>query len=139
MTLIFTGMLGIAIAQRIGANAARASLAVLFVLGIASVAYWRFTGDLSLYLTLQFGGIAALLVLLLATRKGDDPFPWWWIIGWYALAKLFEAADHAIWEATNGAVAGHALKHLAAAVSGAAAFAPLRASRAAPPPNAVGQ
>ena len=101
MTLVFAGMLGAAIAQRIGPNVARASLVVLFLLGIASIAYWRLAGDLSLYVTLQFGGVAALLVLLLATRRGDDPFPWWWIIGWYALAKLFEAADHAIWEATN--------------------------------------
>ncbi len=133
MTLVFTGVLGAAIAQRIGANVARVSLAVLFELGIASIAYWHLTGDLSLYLTLQFGGVAALLLLLLTTRSGDDPFPWWWIIGWYALAKLCEAADAAIWEATNGAIAGHALKHLAAAVAGAGAFRPLNAVRARSP------
>ena len=92
-------------------------------------AYLRFrlTGDLSLYVTLQFGGIATLLMLLVASRRGDDPFPWWWIVGWYALAKLVEAADQPIWEATNGAIAGHALKHLAAAAAGAATFRPLRA------------
>ncbi len=127
MTLVFAGMLGTAIAQRIGPSAAQASLVVLVLLGIASIAHWRLAGDLSLYLTLQFGGIAALLALLLATRRGDDPFPWWWIIAGYTLAKLFEAADHAIWEATRGALAGHALKHLAAAAAGAAVFRPLRA------------
>ena len=128
MTVVFAGMLGAAIAQRVGPGLARVSLPVLFLLGIASVAYWRQTGDLSLYVTLQFGGIATLLMLLVVSRRGDDPFPWWWIVGWYALAKLVEAADQPIWAATNGAIAGHALKHLAAAAAGAAAFRPLRAS-----------
>ena len=127
MTLVFTGVLGIAVAQRIGQNLARVALAILFELGVASVVYWRLSGDLSLYVTLQFGGVAALLLLLLSTRRGDDPFPWWWVIAWYALAKVAEAADHVIWEVTDGLLAGHMLKHLAAAVAGAAALSPLRA------------
>ena len=130
MTLVFAGVLGAAIAQRVGANFAWISLCFLIPLGIASVAYWRLAGDLSLYVTLQFGGLAALPVLLVASRRRDDPFPWWWIIGAYALAKLFEAADQTIWEATNGMIAGHALKHLAAAAAGIAAFRPLRAAAA---------
>ena len=127
MTLVFTGVLGAAIAQRIGQNVARVSLAVLFELGVASIVYWRMSGDLSLYLTLQFGGVAALLLLLLLTRQGNDPFPWWWVIAWYGLAKLAEAADDVIWQATGGFLAGHMLKHLAAALAGAAALVPLRA------------
>jgi hypothetical protein len=127
MTLVFTGVLGAAIAQRIGQNVARVSLAVLFELGVASIVYWRMSGDLSLYLTLQFGGVAALLLLLLLTRRGDDAFPWWWVIAWYGVAKLAEAADQVIWQATDGFLAGHMLKHLAAAVAGAAALSPLRA------------
>jgi hypothetical protein len=61
------------------------------------------------------------------------------IIGCYALAELCEAADFTLWDATNGATAGHALKHLAAAVACLGAFRPLRdfgiahpAGRAAP-------
>ena len=34
------------------------------------------------------------------------------------IAKVFEAADTLIWHATSGIVGGHALKHLAAAMSG---------------------
>ena len=48
----------------------RASLALLVALGIVSVAYWKLTGNLSPYLSLQFGGIGALLLLLLLTRRG---------------------------------------------------------------------
>lgn len=125
MTVVFSGILGTALAQRIGQNVARVALALLFELGVASVVYWHVTGDLSLYLTLQFGGIGALVLLLLSTRRGGDPFSWWWLIGWYALAKVFEAGDDAIWQATHGLVAGHSLKHLAAAAAGAALLMPL--------------
>jgi hypothetical protein len=133
MTLVFTGVLGAAIAQRVGANVARVSLAVLFELGVVSIAFWHMTGNLSLYLVLQFGGVAALLLLLLSTRKGDDPFPWWWVVGWYALAKVVEAADRPLWDATGGLVGGHALKHVFAAAAGAAAFIPLRGDRGRSP------
>ena len=58
MTLVFAGVLGTAIAQRVdGHDAGRSSLALLVPLGIASVVYWKVTGDLSLYVALQLGGI----------------------------------------------------------------------------------
>jgi hypothetical protein len=132
MTLAFAGVLGAAIAQRIGQNVARVALAVLFELGVISVFYWKYTGDLSLYLLLQFGGIAALLAILVLTKRGDDPFPWWWLIGWYSLSKVLELADRTVWDATGGAIAGHTLKHLTAAIAGAGLMRPL-ASR--PPPS----
>ena len=127
MTLAFGGVAGLAIAQRLGNDAGRISLAALIALGITSVAYWQLTGDLSLYAVFQFGGFAALVVLLLLTRKGDDPIPWWWVIIWYVIAKVFEVEDQAVWQATNGLVAGHALKHVAAVVAIAGLLRPLRA------------
>jgi len=129
MTLVFAGVLGAAIAQRVGHKAGRASLALLVALGIASVVYWKMTGDLSPYLTLQYGGIGALSFLLLLTRRGDDPIPWAWVLAWYVLAKAAEIADQAIWDATRGVIAGHMLKHLLAAAAAAAALWPLRARR----------
>jgi hypothetical protein len=125
MTLIFAGLLSAALAQRISEKLGAVGLAVLVPLGIASVLYWRVTGDLSLYVTLQFGGIVALVALLVLTPRNGDPFGWWWILAWYGLAKIAEAGDEIIWNATGELVAGHALKHLLAAVAGVAAFAPL--------------
>ncbi|MGL6204168.1 MAG: hypothetical protein ACRC2X_07620, partial [Giesbergeria sp.] len=46
------------------------------------------------------------------------------VIAWYGAAKLLELGDHAVFEATGQWVAGHSLKHLAAA---AAAWPVLRA------------
>jgi hypothetical protein len=126
MTLVFAGVIGAALAERVGQNVATPALMGLVVLGAASIAYWRGTDNLSPYVVLQFGGIAALLVLLAATRKGDDPFPWWWVAGWYGFAKLAELADESMWQATGGIVAGHAVKHLASAAAGVAVLWPLR-------------
>jgi hypothetical protein len=129
MTLVFAGVLGAAIAQRVGNDAGRMALILLVPLGIVSVVYWKLSGDLSLYLTIQFGGIGGLLLLVLLTRKGDDSIPWAWVVAWYILAKVAEFSDQGIWYATRGLIAGHTLKHLLAAVAGAAALWPLRPRR----------
>lgn len=126
MTLVFAGVLGTAIAQRVGNDVGRLSLALLVPLGIASVVYWKMTGNLSLYVALQLGGIGGLLLLILLTRKGDDSVPWVWVVAWYVLAKVAESVDQAIWDVTDGVIAGHTLKHLLAAAAGAAALWPLR-------------
>lgn len=126
MTLVFAGVLGTAIAQRVGNDVGRLSLALLVPLGIASVVYWKITGNLSLYVALQLGGIGGLLLLILLTRKGDDSVPWVWVVAWYVLAKVAESMDQAIWDVTDGLIAGHTLKHLLAAAAGAAALWPLR-------------
>jgi hypothetical protein len=126
MTLVLAGVISAAVAERLGENIAIAALAVLVVAGVVSVMYWRSSGNLTPYAVLQFGGIAALLALLALTRGSDDPFAWWWIVGWYCFAKVAELMDQNVWEATGGIVAGHTIKHLAAAAAGAAMFYPLR-------------
>ena len=126
MTLVLAGVISAAIAERVGENIAIAALAALIVAGVVSVMYWRSSGNLTPYAVLQFGGIIALLALLALTRAGDDPFAWWWILGWYCFARVAELADRNVWQATSGIVAGHTIKHLAAAVAGAAMFYPLR-------------
>ena len=120
MTLVFAGVLGAAIAQRVGDQLARVGLVVLFELGVASIVYWNMTGDLSLYVTLQFGAIAALVALLLLMRNPADPFRWAWVVAWYVFAKVAEATDAQVWNATHGFIAGHTLKHLFAAAASAA-------------------
>ncbi len=125
MTLVFAGVLGTALAQRVRASAARFGVPLLIVIGAATVLYWKFSGDLFPYMALQLGGILMLLALMVVTNKAGDPFPWLWVVAWYVLAKILEHFDREIWDATGGIVAGHALKHLAAAAAGAAALWPL--------------
>jgi len=128
MTLIFAGVVGAALAQRVPGAMRRFGLSLLAALGAGTVVYWRMTGDLTPYMTLHLGAIVLLLILLLVTRPPSDPFPWGWVIAWYALAKVLETFDRDIWDATAGLVGGHALKHLAAAAASAAALWPLLAT-----------
>jgi len=132
MTLVLAGVLGAALAQRIPGHPGRWGLPLFVALGIASVLYWKVTGNLSLYVMLQSGGIVTLLVLIVATRSAGDPIPWAWVLAWYALAKVAEAADLRIWDATDGMIAGHALKHLLAAAAIAAVLWPLFTRRGLP-------
>ncbi len=125
MMVVFAGVLGAAISQRLGNDIGRWALAVLAPIGIASVVYWALTGDLSLYVALQVGGIVALVLLLAIVRDRDDPIPWLWVVVFYVIAKVAEAGDRTIWDATGGLVAGHTLKHLLAAAAVAAALWPL--------------
>jgi hypothetical protein len=118
MTISFAGLLGTLLAMRVSLRSGFAVLVLLLIVGPFSVVYWQKTGDLSLYGIVQFGGLLAAFLLLILTPRGSDPFPWWMLVVWYAVAKVFEAADTLIWHATNGIVGGHALKHLAAAMSG---------------------
>jgi len=122
ITLAFAGMFGALLAQRVSARSGLAVLLLLLVVGPASVFYWKHTGDLSLYALVQFGGMLGALLVLSLTPRGHDPFPWWTLLAWYAVAKMVEAADEAIWQATRELFAGHVLKHLAAAM-GALAIA----------------
>jgi hypothetical protein len=129
MTIVFAGIIGAAVAQRIGEPGGRWMLAVLPFAGIASVVYWKTTGDLSFYALLQLGGFVTLVVLIVVGRDRGDPIPWLWVVAFYAAAKIAEAGDHAIWNATSGLIAGHALKHLLAAAAVAAALWPLTRRR----------
>lgn len=118
MTIAFAGVFGALLAERISPRAGAIALGLMLVLGPLSVLHWMWTGDLALYAVIQFGGMAALVVLLLTTPRAHDSLPWWSLLLWYGLAKVAEAADQAIWTATGGLLAGHALKHVAAAIGG---------------------
>jgi hypothetical protein len=75
------------------------------------------TGNVLPWALVQFGGIA-LLLLVLATGKplpGALPVRWSLVLLAYAVAKLFEANDHAIYDATGQLFSGHTLKHVVAA------------------------
>ncbi len=129
MTVVFAGVLGVAASQRLGNDLGRWGLAVLVPLGIASIVYWKLSGDLSIYVALQLGGFGAIALLLAITPGRDDPFPWLWLVVLYGFAKFAEFGDQAIWDATRGLIAGHTLKHLLAAAAVAAALWPLRDRR----------
>jgi hypothetical protein len=126
MTIAFAGVFGAMLAERVSTRSGAAVLLLMLVVGPASVFYWKATGDIAMYAVVQFGGMVAILLLLLLTKKGHDPFPWWALIAWYGVAKVLEAGDMLIWNATHELFAGHMLKHLTAAMGGLAIANALR-------------
>jgi hypothetical protein len=61
------------------------------------------------------------------------------LIGLYALAKLLELGDEAVFRATAGAVSGHSLKHLVAALAAWPVIAALVPGREGGSPDGLRQ
>ena len=122
MTVSFMALLALIIAERMGLKTARILLPFLVLFGSGSVFWWAWGeahghGDLRPYVFVQFFPLLAILLLLALfppryTRTRDLIG----MIGWYALAKLFEFYDAQIF-ALGHWVSGHTLKHLAAATA----------------------
>ena len=111
-------LLGAIVAERLRIAPGGILLAVLALLGAASVLYWMAFDDLRPYVLVQFGSILAIVVLAawLPSRYSHG-----WLIfavaALYALAKWCEFRDPVIYELTGGTVSGHTLKHLLSAVA----------------------
>jgi hypothetical protein len=120
MVIAFAGVIGTFLSQRVSARLGYIGLAWSLALGGAGLAVSVVTGNLALYLALQFGGLLGLLAGLVGMPDRNDPFPWWALVGWYALAKGLELGDRVVWVLTDQMVSGHTLKHLAAGMAGVA-------------------
>jgi hypothetical protein len=89
----------------------------VLVLGPLSVYAWSLTGNMLPWAVLQGGGMALILgfACLRPAQAQELPVRWALLIAIYALAKLLELGDHAVYEWTGHLVSGHSLKHMVAA------------------------
>lgn len=123
MAISFMAILAISIEERVDAKAGTVLLWPLIAVGVFSLLLWRWTGDLRLYGWVQFFPCLALpLLFLLFPAKYSGTSYWVVAAALYALAKLFEFYDSAIYS-MGSILSGHTLKHIAAA---AACFVVLR-------------
>jgi hypothetical protein len=114
MTVVFMSLVATTIGERVSMKAGKLLLIPLLLFGVTSVLCWQISGDLRLYVLVQFGSILAmaLMVALMPARyDGADAVRWTVVL--YGIAKLAELFDHQI--ATVIATGGHPWKHLAAA------------------------
>lgn len=140
MVLPFAGLLGLAAAGRVGDRAGRWTAATVLVGGLLAVLWWRQTGDVRGWAAVQLGGMEVVAGLaLLPRRAGRLGIHLGAVIACYAVAKGFELADHAVWQASLGTVSGHTLKHLAAAAAAVPVVLALGRHTADGPPTAAGQ
>ena len=122
MSITFMALFAAVIQDRMSQEVGRALLGPLIVTGMASVAWWSATelhghGDLRPYAVVQFLPMLLMPMMLLLFRGTGIRDRWLWIaIGSYALAKLAEHFDAAIY-AAGGVIGGHSLKHLLAALA----------------------
>jgi hypothetical protein len=147
MVLAFAGLLGLAAMRAVSTRAGMALATAVLVLGPLSVYAWSLGGNVLPWAVLQGGGMALILgfACLRPTQAWELPVRWGLVIAIYALAKLLELGDHAVYEWTGQLVSGHSLKHMVAAcaawpvVSALLATRKIRAESHAPSKNRAGQ
>ena len=96
---------------------ARWQLLPLTLFSAVAIWWWKVSGDLSLWVWVQVAPMLAV-VLVLALLPGRHTHRRYlaYALACYAAAKFLELGDGRIMEWTGGAVSGHVLKHLAAAL-----------------------
>ncbi len=143
MSIAFMAISAAVVADRINAPVGNGwVLAVLLVLGLASLFYWDWTeslgrGDLRFYGLVQFLPMLALPIIIWAFHDHHYTIGRFlgWIIAWYGLSKVLEFFDRGIFELTGNLVSGHSLKHLPAAVATSMVLRMLSAANAQPVPT----
>lgn len=135
MVFAFAGLLGLAALRAVSARAGVALALAVLALGPLSVYSWSLSGNVLPWAVLQLGGM--LLVVWFAwlppVRSGRAwpvlPVRWMVVIAIYALAKLLELGDHAVYEWTGHLVSGHSLKHVVASFAAWPVVSALLAAR----------
>lgn len=120
MGVAFAGLLGLAVADRVSGRAALCvALVVLLLAPVAAALAWR-GNNATPWVVLQMGGLVLLLALAATAplgrlNGGTSGVSLCKVVLIYGLAKLFELADHAVFDLANGWISGHTLKHVVAA------------------------
>ncbi len=116
MTIGFMGLLAALLGEYVSRRLGAGLLIPLVLVGIGSVLYWRWFGDLRPYVWVQFTPLLILpfLMMLFSSRYTHQ---WLLLVAllWYALAKVAELYDAVVFQGTGSAVSGHTIKHLLAA------------------------
>ncbi len=123
MTLGFASLISLVFIERINELIGKYLFIPLLLAGVGSVIYWYMTelsgvGDLRPYIAMQFLPMLMIpMVLLLFPQQKSvmDRSLWFLFIG-YAVAKVCEMQDIAIYERTLHLISGHTLKHASAAL-----------------------
>ncbi|MDO5690934.1 MAG: hypothetical protein Q4G70_00430 [Pseudomonadota bacterium] len=118
MSLAFAGLLGLAVADRVGARAGVALAVGVSVAAPATALIAWLGGNMTPWAVLQGGGL--LLLAGLALRRQQPRalgFSVTGVIAFYAVAKVLELADAPIFALTQQLVSGHSAKHVVAALA----------------------
>ncbi|MDR6888646.1 MULTISPECIES: hypothetical protein [Variovorax] len=127
MAVAFAGLIGMAVCERVSQRAGWPAAWFVLTAGLLAAELVQETGNVLPWALVQFGGMALVLTLALATpMRCAVGLKLGWVILFYAVAKAFELADHQVYEASGHLISGHSLKHLVAALAGLPVLAALR-------------
>ena len=119
INIVFMSFLSLSIAECIGTLIGKILLFPLVFIGILSVLWWQYSGDLRLYGFVQFFPIVFTPILYLVSKSANSKERLkviLSIVAWYLIAKIFEHFDKEIFQITH-TLSGHSLKHLFTAVA----------------------
>jgi len=93
-------------------------LVMASAVGIFSVFWWQYSGDLRIYIWVQGAPLLAIPYLVAAfPGRYNQRYYLLYGVGFYALAKVAERLDHEIYAATGALISGHSVKHLTATLA----------------------
>lgn len=128
MAVAFAGVISFAAGSRLGDSVSQRATSILLILApLAAVAAYSLHNVLP-WAVVQFGGLALIVWLATLPQRDGSQLNLWALIAWYALAKLLEANDDAVFHLTQGIISGHSLKHLAACMAAWPVLAALKKS-----------
>lgn len=127
MTVAFAGLVGLAACERVSQRAGWVAAWCTLLGGLVAVACAAEADNLLPWGAVQFGGMAIVLALALTPKvPGAIGLRLGWVIALYGVAKLLEAGDAWVYEATGHLVSGHTLKHGVAALAALPVLAALQ-------------
>src|SRR5215831_9431426 len=98
MTLSFAAILALVVEERVNARTGAILLWPALAICLFSLLVWRWTDDLRLYFWVQFfPALAMLMLFFLYPPKYTGTYYWIAAAVLYALAKVFEFTDEAIY------------------------------------------
>ena len=116
MSISFAGVLALLAADRVSGRASNWTIWTFVFLAPITVLIWSYSGNLTPYVVLQFGGIFLVAALCLRPAVQAPGLNFLGLLIFYALAKIAEVLDHQIFEFTLGLISGHSAKHVLAAM-----------------------
>ena len=116
MSISFAGVLALLAADRVSGRASNWTIWTFVFLAPITVLIWSYSGNLTPYVVLQFGGIFLVAALCLRPAVQAPGLNFLGLLIFYARAKIAEVLDHQIFEFTLGLISGHSAKHVLAAM-----------------------
>lgn len=122
MTIGFMALFAALVSEHLGSRMEARMEAHLLVaalaVGVCSVFWWQWSGDLRIYIWVQGAPLLTIPYLIAAfPGRYDRRHYLLYGAGLYALAKVAELHDHEIYTVTAAAISGHSAKHLLAALA----------------------